>query len=796
MTIAHIRADENGKPIIQTLKEHIKNTAVYTAENLHDVQLYNTGYLAGLLHDMGKATKAFDDYITASFQGEKTVRGSINHTFAGVIFLSELTETRDKTYQFVYELIAYAIGSHHGLFDAFSPEGVNGFLHRTADTDREEIFYNEAKQNFLSECADMETIEALLTKARDELLTLNNKIKAVSDKKQRHRYFLGLSARLLTSALIDADRRDTAEFFGAANRIVTEAVFDWCMPCTNIEKKISAFKADTPVNIARKEISDICKSAAANKGGIYRLTVPTGAGKTLSVTRYAAEHCRIFNKKHIIYTAPLLTIIEQNAEVIRNAVGKDYVLEHHSNIVKSDMTKDELSVFELLSECWDSPITVTTMVQLLNTLFDGSTSCVRRMQSLANSVIIIDEIQSLPINTISMMNGAVNFLADICNTTVVLCSATQPSFEKTTFPLKYAEKNADIVPFSEALFEPFKRTQVINKYTPTGYSDEQIAELCEEKLKSTNSVLLIGNTKNTAKNVFDTLQIKQKNAEKPFKLFHLSASMCRAHRGDMLNEIKSTLGKEPLICISTQIIEAGVDISFESVIRILAGMDNIAQAAGRCNRNFDFGRICEVDIIKSRDEKLTHLKDISHAQTASLYTLNEVKSDFLSEQAIKTYYKRLYNLPPVSNGMDYSKTIYNVNTSLLDLLSDNNAFTLRKNNVNMVLNQAFKTAGKLFQIFDENTTDVLVPYNEEAEEIITSLTDAASFFDLGYVQSLLARAKPFTVSVYEYTLRMLEDAGAVTSLFSGTVKVIDKRFYNSHTGLTTEKNGGCQTAIF
>lgn len=794
MQIAHIKMDKNGHTVIQSLYDHIRNTAAYAAENLRELNLYHTGYLAGLLHDMGKASAAFKTYITAAFNGEPIVRGSVNHTFAGVIYLSELTANRESVYKIAYELIAFAIGSHHGLFDAFSPDGVNGYLHRTVATDRNKIHYDEAKSQFLKECASEDEIESLLIKAKDELIVLNNKIKAASNKsKQHHRYYLGLAARLLTSALIDADRRDTAEFFGAANRDEVCVKVDMRLLCSNLETVLSRFSADTPVNAARQKISDICKKAAKNKSGVYRLTVPTGAGKTLSVMRYATEHCRLTGKKRIIYTAPLLTIIEQNADVIRRAVGEDYVLEHHSDIVKTDMDSDELSVFELLTESWDSPITVTTMVQLLNTLFSADTACIRRFRSLCGSVIIIDEIQSLPLDSVSIMNGAVNFLSDICNATIILCSATQPGFASTPFPLKYAEQHTDIVPLDASILTAFDRTAVINK-TDRVYSDEQIAALCEEKLADVNSVLLICNTKTTAKNVFDYLEIKRKNASNAFKLFHLSASMCRAHRSDILEKIKATLGQEPLICISTQIIEAGVDISFENVVRILAGIDSIAQAAGRCNRNFDFGRICEVDIIKSRDEKLSHLKDIQNTQTAALYTLNETGGDCLGEASIQAYYKHLYRL--AESKLDYPAETNNIHTSLLDMLSSNQALTLRKSNANAVLNQSFKTAGKLFKIFDENTTDVIVPYNDEAISIITDLTNAKAQYHLGYVKSLLTKAKPYTVSVYEYTLRCLKEVGAVTSLYDDAVNIIDKRFYDTDTGLTKEKNGSYQTAIF
>lgn len=199
---------------------------------------------------------------------------------------------------------------------------------------------------------------------------------------------------------------------------------------------MSGFECITPIQTARRELSELCLQAASKPGGIFRLNLPTGAGKTLSGLRYALKHAEAFGKERIFFISPLLSILEQNAREIRKAIGDDsIVLEHHSDIITGELSDDELSRYELLCDSWNSPIVITTLVQFLNTLFSGKTASVRRFNSLANSVIVIDEVQTVPLKTLSLFNYAINFLSEVCNATVVLCSATQPYLEGIHRPL-------------------------------------------------------------------------------------------------------------------------------------------------------------------------------------------------------------------------------------------------------------------------------------------------------------------------------------------------------------------------
>ncbi len=797
MSIAHLRFTDSGETRLQTLAEHSRNVANYTSKTLEEIGLCTTGYLAGLLHDCGKATAAFNDYITRAAKGEKVRKGSINHTFAGIMLLNELISQTNSCEKLTFELIACAMGSHHGLFDGIDPNGKSGLLHRL-EKNADEIFYPEARRTFLLECAKPDEITGLFQKAAAEIQLYYARIRSVSCVRSKDEldYFFAMTERLLSSALIDADRRDTAEFYGTGSRLPDAADRPfWDAPLQNLEEWIANFLANTSINQARKSISERCKAAAALPNGIYRLNVPTGAGKTLSSLRYALTHAKLYRRKRIFYIAPLLTILEQNADVIRNAVGDpQIVLEHHSNIIKSELTEESLSIYELLKENWAAPIVITTLVQLLNALFSGDTACVRRMQALTGSVIIIDEIQSLPRKIISLMNQALNFLAYICGATVVLCSATQPCFEELSHKLVFAPSSPDLVPYEKTLWQIFDRAKVFDLTKPGGYSAEDTAKLAYGKLSGCDSVLLICNTKTTARQLFFLLQNLRENSEISFNLLHLSASMCPAHRREVLGNIGKPPRAQKLICVTTQIVEAGVDISFECVIRMLAGIDNIAQAAGRCNRSGEYHKICEVDLINadSQLENLSHLEDIRLSKDAAqntLYTFRKTpdyfECDLLSEKSVRNYYQSLFRAPDVKKKLDYP--IPDLNTSLYSMLSCNRPFSDMIQSGSpakqQILKQAFSTAGKYFRIFEDNTTDVIVPFNQEAKHLIAELSSQSLKQNLPRLKALLTAAKPYTVSLYDYALNKLEKTGSVTAVQEGSVYLLAEGCYHPNAGI-------------
>ena len=780
--IAHIHPETGAE---QTAANHCRATAAFARKLLSSLGLGDTAYLAGLLHDMGKFTHRFEVYLRQSISGDPAAhRGSVNHTFAAVRFL--LQRYHAPAYRSMEdvtcEVLSYAVGAHHGQFDCIGPDGSNGFLHRLT---KEDICYEEALQNFLSQCADENELNQLFQTAVQEVSVFHSRLlKSASDETEGS-FLYSLLCRLLLSALISADRCDTAAFFGVplAPTFPENMSSFWERELHYMEEKLHQFPADTSINCSRRAISDQCRAFASRNGGIYRLSVPTGAGKTLSALRYALAHGATFCKKRIFFVIPLLSVIEQNSVVIREYLSNECpVLEHHSNILREEHPKEQLDPRELLMEDWSAPVVITTLVQLLNTLFLGKTSSIRRFHSLTESILIIDEVQSLPRQMLSQFNLALNFLSEACGVTVILCSATQPCLERLPHALHLSEP-PDLVPYSATTWEAFRRTEIIDHRKTGGYSAGELASFVRSHLSQ--SLLLICNTKAQAFTLYQALQ------GGAYELYHLSTSMCTAHRMDTLHRINEALHeKRPVICVSTQLVEAGIDFSFAVVVRILAGMDNIAQAAGRCNRNGDFCRICPVYIVNFQGEDLRNLKEILASQQAAKELLDRFKQnsssfddDLLSDTAITYYYRQLFRNFK-DKAPDYP--LPDLSTTMIKLLSQNNdfcAFDPFRKNKRFWLNQAFATAGTHFQVFSNQTTDVLVPYRE-GNTIISALYSQRAKQDLAYCQELLTKAKPYTVSLYDHQLRRLGENGGLQN--SGLFCAVLPDFYDDFIGIIPE----------
>jgi len=565
--ISHINERGERKP----LREHLNSVAQNTSTLLRFVGLAQTGFLAGLTHDFGKAKAEFVAYLEKSCDSnleKKPARGSVNHTFAGVRYILENFHTQTpKTEQqmfknFTAELVAYAVGAHHGLFDAISESGKD-FLHRL-NYDKKEIHYDEAKENFLELFSENE-IEEIFKKAVCEIqkVKFNTKIDTA------------LLSRLILSALIASDRKNAREFDCGLKD--GEVKFDFEANLAFLENKLKSRQSDSPINKIRKKISDEISKKANLLSGIYRLNAPTGAGKTLATLRFALAHAVKKQKSRVVFVAPFLSIIEQNAKVIKeHLLAPLALLEHHSNAIKPH-EGELLDSYELHCQNWQTPLITTTFMQFLNTLFDGATTSVARFCSLINSVIVIDEVQSIPPKVTYMLNETLNFLSSFCNATIVLSSATQPKFDSVKHPLNIS---GDLLNLSAEELKPFERVKFSAFCAPKEAMDfAEFGEFCKNLASNKNSLLVVCNTRKQARELFSSL--KNENGD----VFHLSTSMCVAHRKAVLEQIKKRL-KSGLkcVCVSTQLIEAGVDVSFESVVRVKAGLDSLIQAAGRCNR--------------------------------------------------------------------------------------------------------------------------------------------------------------------------------------------------------------------
>lgn len=823
--LAHITDAGNGR-VEQGLKEHCLHTGEYAARGIGNAGLCHTAYLAGILHDAGKAKAEFVDYIEKAYQGEKVDRGSVNHTFAGVIWILERYHTNESIWEKIAsETIGYAVGSHHGMFDCVDLNGENGFLHRLKK-DRKEIFYQEAMQNYFTYVRKEDALDRIFRKSVQEIESFFQSVKETYPKDRKGAFFqMGMLVRLILSAVIYGDRRDTSEFMGGClpgsvcgeGKDTVEFVrqleaarddrASWKRRREYFEKKIGMLGEDSPINRVRNAISNQCMEASEREPGIYRLNVPTGGGKTLCTLRYSLAHAEKYNKKRIIFIIPLLSVLDQNVKVIKDFVpDESEVLEHHSNVVRErEMNGEELDYYEYLADSWNCPIVVSTLVQLLNILFSHQTSAVGRMQALCDSVIVIDEVQSMPKKVTAMFNMAMNFLCQFCNATIVLSSATQPCFEELKWSLHLA-KEPDLVRLGREQMQVFKRAEVIDCTDQYGMDWETCAGFCNEALMQNDSLLVVCNTKSEARRLFE--ELKGQAEAFGWDIYHLSTAMCQEHRWRVMERLKESLGKvqhgagngdgvclRKVICVSTQLIEAGVDISFASVVRVMAGLDNLAQAAGRCNRSNEYGQVGKVYLIKLKNENLSMLPEIKKAQDStrkeldtrkSLDTGDEWEGGLLDEQSIRRFYRYLFKETekeiryPIQ---DCGRTVY-----LADLLSNKNddaeQGVNKSKNATYVLRQPFKTAGKNFRVFAQDTTDILVPYGDGAQIAgqLESMQD--EWFDFGKFKEIMGQAKKYTISIYEWQKENLYQAGLLSAVLDGRALVLDEKAYDECFGLT------------
>lgn len=441
----------DGKIRFQSLQEHLSNVADLAIKFAKPFQAENIFGLIAYLHDAGKATAKFQNYLI----DEQGRRGSVPHSIQGAI-LAYLSDD-DQATQFLREVIALAVAGHHGgLADACSPDGMETFIERLDKPDPE-LCYDEMVKNI-----DLEQVKALISKAKAEAGRLIKPILENYSDLYSANFALGLLVKYIYSCLIDADRMD-AYLFGEG-RDYEHKEADWQTLVDTFEANISRFKNNREIDKIRADISDKCRQAAARESGIYQLSVPTGGGKTLSSLRFALHHCIALGKKRIIYVIPYLSIIEQTAKTIRGILnlGEDdsVLLEHHSNIT---LPEDEQAgeIRKLATSRWDNPVIITTMVEFLETVMSSFAGKLRKFHSMAESVIIFDEIQSLPLKCVHLFNEVVTFLSKVCGSTILLCTATQPLLheaERKNLPLS---PDCQLVSNVEEAFEKLKRTKLV-----------------------------------------------------------------------------------------------------------------------------------------------------------------------------------------------------------------------------------------------------------------------------------------------------------------------------------------------
>jgi len=542
------------------------------------------------------------------------------------------------------------------------------------------------------------------------------------------------------------------------------------------------------------------------------LTAPTGGGKTLASLRFALHHARAHTNdqeriERIFYIVPYITIIDQNADKVREIMEKEdergrVVLEHHSNFMPPE---DARLRHSLLAEDWDAPIVFTTQVQFLEALFASGTRDARRMHQLANSIIIFDEVQTVPITITHMFTTALRFLTHDCGATVVLCTATQPPFDNTGNPYRELNipKENHIIQNEPQLFQRLKRIEVHDERKPGGLSNSEIVDLAERVLHRNDSVLIVVNTRASAQVLYQ--EIKGRNLDA--SAYHLSTNMCPAHRIEVLeNKIKPKLkAKEPVICVSTQLIEAGVDIDFGAVIRFLAGMDSIVQSAGRCNRHGKREVLGDVWVVNPREENLAQLKDIRVGREYAQRVLDDFRdnpesfgNDRIGLRAITAYYNFYYQSK--NDLMNYpidANSLVGRSDNLFNLLSTNELSTKAHRAIcnaapDILLRQSFRTANREFRVIDSSTRGVIVPY-EDGEKVITELCAAYGLEKQG---KLLNQAQRYSVNLFDHQFRKLLEAGAIHDVQDDAgIYYLDKQYYSNEFGWSDRPVNSMETLI-
>ena len=824
--VAHVRANSE---ICQSLDAHLHGVSKLASEFSTKFGLTTHGELIGLLHDLGKYSAAFQAYIQSAtgllnqdededFVDAKGLRGKIDHSTSGAQFIwQHLIGKGDPMARLAGQFLALCIASHHsGLIDclASSPgkPTEDGFSRRMGKVDssshlREAL--DKADPELLAEARRLLARPEITAGFQDWLRRVLEKTPPpTAENKGTSPIFqlqLGLLARALFSCLIDADRIDTADFEhpGRARRRLHGNYAPWDALIDRLEQHLASLQPRHPIDTLRQQISGHCREAAGRDTGIYTLTVPTGGGKTLASLRFALHHAQIHKLDRIIYVIPFTSIIDQNARVAREILEPDgvepgsVVLEHHSNLTPDNQSWRG----KILSENWDAPVVYTTTVQLLETLFGAGTRGARRMHQLANAVLIFDEIQSLPVRCVHLFNNAMNFLADHCRSTVVLCTATQPLLDQVNASkgaIRLAA-NPELMRSVRQWFDKLERVEVIYRRKPGGWTQGEIAALALEQIEAVGTCLVIVNTKKAAQALYRLCR----NHPRAW-VFHLSTSLCPAHRKAKFDEIRSRLDATPplpTLCISTQLIEAGVDVDFAAAIRFTAGLDSIAQAAGRCNRN---GRLArgKVYVVNPRDEdeNLSKLPDILIGRQKAERVLDEYAAaperfggNRIGPEAMDRYYQNYFFARAGEMSYAVPRSEIGRDDTLLDLLSDNplaaSDYTrTHRQPPALSLRQSFMSAARTFKAIDAPTRGVIVPHSAAGRDLINTLCSAwqpdAEF-------ELLRRAQQYSVNVMPNLLEALAKAGVLKEIQDGTgiLFLADARYYSEEFGLSDTPEG-------
>lgn len=670
------------------------------------------GRIMGLLHDKGKEQTDWQKYIrgiTGYNQKYADVKNGPNHSYVGAAIARE-------QYPRIAPLIAQPIAGHHrGLYDYCD-------------------YIEETNRDIPNEVSIDEAIPIKLP-----------------NLPQLERFDLHQIVRMLFSCLVDADSLDTEAFLEPKQAKLRGSHTSMPELLMKMETHLRGLKAsapDTEVNRLRNYVQEQCVKESQGKGGFYSLTVPTGGGKTLASVLWALHHAVKNNLQRIIIAIPYTSIIVQTAATLKRIFGEDNVLEHHSNINPEDIKDKELRErLQLATENWDYPIVVTTNVQLFESLFSNKRSDCRKLHNIVKSVIILDEVQTLPLGFYKPIVHTLDTLHRVFGVSVLFTTASQPILSgriESTNPIASFDALQDvreIIPQEALLHEKLRRVEL--QFLARASSYDEIAE----ELSKHQKVLCIVNTRRDAKELYDRIP-------KEGICLHLSRMMCPAHVSDTIEQVKDALKAridQPVRVIATQLIEAGVDIDFPVVFRQEAGLDSILQAAGRCNREGKQG-ICTTYIFSLGKEHPLPPGFISQSNNARL---NIGKNhDWFAPEAMTCYFRQLHSRMDNFDEKHMQELLYKPECE-------------------------FEEAAQQFHLIDDRTTSVIVNWNGSYHLYQQLLSQGPSYL-------LMKKLSQYSVNIRERDFKKLRSVGALDEPFENIYAITNPCFYKKDTGLSLD----------
>lgn len=722
MVISHIK-NTNGEWILQDNEAHQNGVAQLASEFASSFDMAKWGRVLGQLHDKGKEQSSFQQYIKKESGYDPSIRfvGPHQHAFVGGLVAK-------KKYPSQWPILSNAIAGHHrGLYDC---DELLGILNKDIPQDV--------------------TMPAEITPLSMPALQYQ--------RKDFHHL-----QRMLFSCLVDADYLDTEAFMQPEQaRMRENGKASMQQLLATLEEHFARLRSnspDTEVNRIRNYVQTQCREKSNQAIGFYSLTVPTGGGKTLSSLLWALKHAVHNGQKRIIIAIPYTSIITQTAAILKSIFGEENVLEHHSEFDYNEIDRDSIKEsLRLATENWDYPIIVTTNVQLFESLFSNRPSHCRKLHNIAKSVIILDEVQTLPLTHLQPIVDSLDTLNRIFNTSILFTTASQPILSgeivgcNPTVHFEALPSITEVIPPEAMLHEKLRRVELSFDNTPRTY-DEIADEIVKHK-----RILCIVNTRKDAKELYDRLPDEGLT-------LHLSRMMYPEHVKRTIEQIRHALTdpkQEVIRIISTQLIEAGVDIDFPVVFRQEAGLDSVLQAAGRCNREGKMPNKGKAWVFSIRGSNQLPPGYISHANDARLGMGND--HDWFAPESMTLYFKQLQSRNETFDAPQMKSLLYNKPLQ-------------------------FEEASKVFHLIDDNTTPVVVKC-DESQPLIENLEQ------FGPSYGLMKKLRRYSVNIRMYDLVKLSDSGAISRLDDDSdIFILNPGFYNEKTGLTFENEWINETLI-